>query len=152
MSVWAYAEHYDGPSKLDGALLFATFGALAGVWATALIGFLLSMERAYVWTFVSPETGHECTTRFFRETEGDDEHRIRILDNNTRLWASVRKEVKAWAKAKYPRWMAEQPAWLTPALIAKIPDDFLPKVAIVYVPALVRRHKGVRGLDGDLGH
>jgi hypothetical protein len=35
-------------------------------------------------------------------------------------------------------------------LIAKIPDDCIPKYRIVYEPALVRRHRGVRGLDGDL--
>jgi hypothetical protein len=34
-------------------------------------------------------------------------------------------------------------------LIAKIPDDCIPKYRIVYEPALVRRHRGVHGLDGD---
>ena len=46
--------------------------------------------------------------------------------------------------------MAEKPAWFTPALIAKIPDDFLPKLRFGFEPALLSRHRGVRGLDGDL--
>jgi hypothetical protein len=46
--------------------------------------------------------------------------------------------------------LAEQPAWLTPGLLDKIPSDCIPKLRFVYEPALVRRHKDVRGLDGDL--
>ncbi len=29
-------------------------------------------------------------------------------------------------------------------------SDFIPKECLVYEPALLRRHKGVCGLDGDL--
>ena len=86
----------------------------------------------------------------FREAEGDDERRIDTFNNNEQLWASIRAEVAAWSKANFGRWLAEQPAWLTPGLLDKIPDDCIPKLRFVYEPALVRRHKGVRGLDGDL--
>ena len=150
MSVWAYTEHYDGPNKLDPALLFPTFGALTGVWAATLTGFLLSIERSYLWTFVSLETGCEHTVRKFRTADGDDERRIDIFNNNELLWESIRPEVTAWCHANYDRWKAESPAWFTPGLIAKIPDDCIPKYRIVCEPALVRRHRGVRGLDGDL--
>ena len=150
VSVWAYAEHYDGPGKLDGALLFNPFSALAGAWAFALGCFLLSIERAYLWTFVSLETGRECIVRSFREREGDDERRIDIFNRNEVLWASIREEVAAWSQANFRRWLAEQPVWLTPGLLDKIPDDCIPKLRFVYEPASVRRHKGVRGLDGDL--
>jgi hypothetical protein len=150
LSIWAYATHYDGPDKLDGALLLTTFGVLAGTWAFALGGFLLLIERAYLRTFASLETGRECAVRSFREREGDDELRILIFNTNERLWASIREEVAAWSQASYCRWLAEQPEWLTPGLLDKIPDDCIPKLRFVYEPALVCRHKGVRGLDGDL--
>jgi hypothetical protein len=150
MSVWAYTEHYDGPGKLDRAVLFPTFGVLAGVWAAALAGFLLSIERTYLWTFVSLETGCECAIRTFHERNGDDERRMEIFNTNELLWESIRGEVAAWCQANYDRWKAVSPAWFTPGLIAKIPDDCIPKYRIVDEPALVRRHRGVRGLDGDL--
>ncbi len=150
VSVWAYAEHYDGPGKLDRAVLFPTFGALAGVWATALIGFLLAIERSYLRTFMSLETGRECAIRQFRERQGDDELRMDVFDENVRLWESIEGEVKAWLNANYTRWQAEKPAWFTPALIAKIPGDFLPKERCGSESALLSRHRGVRGLDGDL--
>ena len=151
MSVWAYTEHYDGPNKLDPALLFPTFGALTGVWAATLTGFLLSIERSYLWTFVSLETGRDCAVRCFREAEGDDERRVvEVFTTNERLWQSIREEVADWCLANYDRLKAESPAWLTPGLLAKIPDDFIPKEPLVYEPALLSRHKGVHGLDGDL--
>jgi hypothetical protein len=150
VSVWTYAEYYDGPGKLDRAVLFPTFGVLAGVWAAALIGFLLAIERSYLWTFVSLETGREYSIRQFRERQGDDERRMEIFNEHVRLWESIQGEVKAWLKANYTRWLAEKPAWFTPALIAKIPDDLLPKLRFGFEPALLSRHRGVRGLDGDL--
>jgi hypothetical protein len=150
LSLWAYAEHYDGPGKLEGALLFATFGVLAVVWAFALTSLLLSIERTYLWTFVSLETGRECAVRFFHEAEGNDERRTQIFLKSERLWGSIRDEVEAWSQANFRRWLVEQPAWLTAGLLVKIPDDCIPKLRLVYEPALVRRHKGVRGLDGDL--
>ena len=150
MSVWAYSEQYDGPGKLHRTLLFPTLGVLAGVWAAALAGFFLSIERTYLWTFVSLETGRECAIRTFHERNGDDERRMEIFNINELLWESVRQEVAAWCQANYDRWKAVSPAWFTPGLIAKIPDDCIPKYRIVYEPALVRRHRGVRGLDGDL--
>jgi hypothetical protein len=150
MSVWAYSEHYDGPGKLDLAVLFPPFGVLAGVWAAALAGFFLSIERTYLWTFVSLERGRGIAVRFFNETQGNDELRTRIFLYNERLWGSIREKVAAWCQANYDRWKAESPAWLTPGLLAKIPDDCLPKYHLLSQPALVRRHRGVRGLDGDL--
>jgi hypothetical protein len=150
MSVWAYSEHYDGPGKLDRAVLFPTFGVLAGVWAAALAGFFLSIERTHLPTFVSLETGREHAVRKFRTADGDDEGRIDVFNINEQLWESIRQEVAAWSHANYGRWKAESPAWFTPGLIAKIPDDCIPKYRIVYEPALVRRHRGVRGLDGDV--
>ncbi len=150
MSVWAYTEHYDGAGKLDRAVLFPTFGLLAGVWAAAFTGFLLSIERTYLWTFMSLETGRESTVRFFNETHGDDESRTQIFNFNELLWGSIREKVAAWCQANYDRWKVKSPAWLTPGLLAKIPDDCLPKYHLLSEPSLVRRHRGVRGLDGDL--
>ena len=150
MSVWAYADHYDGPGKIARTPLFAAFGALAVVWAAAVAGFLLSIESQYLWTFVSFETGRGYIVRFFHETEGDDARRTQIFLYNRKLWESIRLEVAAWSLDNYDRWQTEQPAWFTPALIRAIPDDCMPKECLVYEPALLRRHRGVRGLDGDL--
>ncbi len=152
MSVWAYSEHYDGPGKLDRAVLFPTFGVLAGVWAAALAGFFLSIECTYLSTFVSLETSREHAVRKFRTADGDDERRIDIFKTNELLWESIRGEVAAWCQANYDRWKAESPAWLTPGLLAQIPDDCLPTYHLLSEPVLVRRHKGVRGLDGDLDY
>jgi hypothetical protein len=151
MSVWAYTEHYDGPAKLEGSLLFATFGAVAGTWAVALAGFLLAIERTYLWTFVSFETGGECVVRIFHQAEGDDERRVDIFNTNRCLWESIREDVDAWLRGQYAGWKRQQPPWLTPALLAMISDACIPKESFGYESALVRRHKGVRGLDGDWG-
>jgi hypothetical protein len=150
MSTWAYAEHYDGPVKFDGSLLFLTFGMLCGVWGLALVGFLLSIERTYLSTFVSLATGPEFAIQRFHDWKGNDKLRIQIFKINELLWESIRQEVAAWCQANYLRWKAESPTWFTPGLLAMIPSYCIPKLCFVCESALVHRHRGVRGLDGDL--
>jgi hypothetical protein len=130
MAGWAYSKYYQGPNKLEPNRLFATLGVLAAVWALSLCGFLLSINRKYVRTFVSFETGRACTIRFFRENAARDAIRIQIINNNELTWNVIRPAVREWFRENFLRWKAERLAWLTTALLDRLPDDFLPPIAL----------------------
>jgi hypothetical protein len=130
LSGWAYTEYYVGPTKLDRIYILLVLGVLVGLWMAALFGVLFSIERAYIWTFFSLETSRASIVRFFRENEGDDDIRTEIFNNHELLWASIRPEVRAWVRRNFLRWKTERKEWLTAALIAKLPDDFLPAVPL----------------------
>jgi hypothetical protein len=49
--------YFEGPGKLPTELIFAVLGALVLVWAASLTGFLLTIKREYIGTFLSLETG-----------------------------------------------------------------------------------------------
>ena len=125
-SVALYAAYYVGEAKLEASTLYIVVGALAAVWAVAFGVLLLMMERKYVRTFFSTETGCEFVMNHFRDNAGNDEVRVEIFNSNQELWRPIRPQVEAWLRARFTIWKREKPAWFTDALRRSIPTDMLP--------------------------
>jgi hypothetical protein len=127
LSCWVYVNYYEGPyRKFDREMLYVSVGVLSTVWFASYGTFLFLINRTYLKTFVSTETGNAYVIRNFREAEGNDEVRFAIFDLNVHKWLSIRGEVKLWVKCNYTKWVQEQPSWFTAGLVAKIPDDMIP--------------------------
>ena len=120
-----YCKYFDGPSKLSCPELLAAVGVLVVVWAAILIAFALTIDRAYLRSFVSLQTAEEHTRQLFKERAGNDELRVGIFRTNHRLWEHIYEDVGAWVEVSYESWKQQRPAWLTDSLIASIPDDLL---------------------------
>jgi hypothetical protein len=50
-------------------------------------------------------------------------------------WQSIRELVRQWALGAYATWAQLSPAWLTDALRALIPDDFMPAPVVQQLDA-----------------
>ena len=122
----AYWYFYDGRDKIDGAPLFTSLAVLVGTWLGALGIFLLSIDRAYLHTFVSTETGPQFLHRRFEHFAGNDERRIEVFGIHAALWRVFTDEVADWVAKAYAT-MIGQP-WFTPAMVETIPDSMLPTV------------------------
>jgi len=132
---WLYVAYFEGPGKLPSDLVFAVLGVLVGVWAVSFAGFLLTIKREYVGTFLSLETGCAYAVRFFNQADGDDERRIKIFNFAEALWSEIRGDVKDWTLDNYKRWKAEKPPWFTVGLIKRLPDDFMPAADVAALDA-----------------
>jgi hypothetical protein len=116
----------EGSAALQGYTVWWMVSSTSAMWLLSFVGILVMMKRKYLRTFFSFETGRRWVMSCF--LNGDcDESRGSIFRFNKNIWASIRKEVKAWTLANWWRWKREKPEWLTEALIGKIPDDFIPK-------------------------
>jgi hypothetical protein len=113
-------------SKIGDLPLFATVGALAAVWAVAIVGLSLTIKCEYLHTFVSPQTGYAYSQSYFLDKHGDDAKRIEIFFHNERHWQAIRDRVRRWVLSVYATWQALMPAFFTADLQARIPDDFMP--------------------------
>ncbi len=113
-------------NKIDDFSLFATIVTLSTVWAIAAVGLLLTMNREYIGTFVSLQTGCAFTRAHFLDHAGDDARRINIFFSNEQHWRSIRDLVRQWVLGAYATWLALSPAWLSNSVRAMIPDDFIP--------------------------
>jgi hypothetical protein len=133
-----YAAYYDGEPKLDTKVLFTAISTVTAAWLLTSSALLLSIDRGYVRTFLSKQSGREYAIRCFTQ-EPDDECRIRIFAWNEHLWEPVRRDVKKWVKEKYSVWRADSAPWLTDEVVACIPDEFMPTAALAVLNASGRR-------------
>ncbi len=92
----------------------------------AVVGLSLTINREYLRTFVSLQTGCAFSQSAFLDNEGDDAKRIRIFFCNERQWQAIRNRVREWVLGVYAVWKALMPSWFTTDLQARIPDEFLP--------------------------
>ena len=99
---------------------------LSTVWVVAFVGLLLTMKREYVGTFVSLQSGCAFSRNQFLDNGANDERRAHIFRFNEQHWRSIRDLVRLWVLGAYATWLRLNPAWLTDALRALIPDSFMP--------------------------
>jgi hypothetical protein len=117
-------------SKIGDLPLFATVGALAAVWLIAVVGLSLTIERKYLHTFTSLQTGYADSQSYFLDNQGNDARRVLIFFCNERHWQAIRDRVRQWVLSVYAAWQALVPAFFTADLQARIPDDFMPAQAV----------------------
>ncbi len=113
-------------SKIGDLLLFATVGVLTAVWLIALVGLSLTINRKYLHTFVSLQTGYSFSQGYFLDNQGNDARRVNIFYRNERHWQAMRDRVRQWVLSVYAAWQAQMPAFFTADLQARIPDAFMP--------------------------
>jgi hypothetical protein len=125
-SVALYAAFYVGKAKLEAATLYAFVSMLTAVSILSFGVLLLTMERKYVRTFFSTQTGAEFVMGQFLDNDGDDELRAEVFWYNQELWRPIRPQVQAWLRSHFKTWKQTKPAWFTDALVACIPTDMVP--------------------------
>ncbi len=112
-------------SKIDDLTLFTVVMALAALWLVVVVGFALTVERKYLRTFVSLQTGCAYAQAYFLDNEGDNARRILIFFHAERQWRTIRARVRLWVLGMYAAWLALMPAWFTTDLRSRIPDEFM---------------------------
>jgi hypothetical protein len=125
-SVALYAVFYVGKAKLEAATLYAFVSTLTAVSIVSFGVLLLTIERKYLRTFVSTQTGGEFVMSIFLDNDGNDELRADVFYHNQELWRPIRPQVQAWLRPRFKTWRRTKPAWFTDALVACIPTDMLP--------------------------
>jgi hypothetical protein len=125
-SVALYTAFYVGETKLEATTLYAFVSMLTAVSIVSFGIRLLTIERKYVRTFFSAQTGGEFAMSYFLDNDGNDELRAQIFWYNQELWRPIRPQVQAWLRSRFRTWRQTKPAWFTDALVACIPTDMLP--------------------------
>ena len=106
-------------------------GGLCAAWAALFAALLLLIPKRFIRAFVSFETSREYVCYQFTKEGASDEQKMKIHNRNPKKWASIRDDVRAWHHANWERWEEEEkPDWFTPALKARIDDEFIPVAAL----------------------
>jgi hypothetical protein len=125
-SVALYAAFYVGEAKLEATTLYAFVSTLTAVSIVSFGVLLLTMERKFVCTFFSTQTGGDYVMSQFLDNDGNNEQRAEVFWYNQELWRPIRPQVQAWLRPRFKTWRRTKPVWFTDALVACIPTDMLP--------------------------
>ena len=110
---------YEGENKEQlQTLLMFNFG----IWLVLNGLFFYSIERSYITTFFGTKTAPQYTVELFRNSENDFSKFDAAFDNRRSFIAECEDEVRAWMEQNYEILVGED--WF---IVAKVPDDFLPK-------------------------
>jgi hypothetical protein len=100
-------------------------GSLSASWLCVFAAFLMLMERPFLGTFTSTQTGYAWVQSRFLANDADLA-RSRIFGANRKQWLSIRPDVKDWTIENWERWEDEKPPFFTDAWKAGVDDDMIP--------------------------
>jgi len=137
-SVYLYTSM--GHEHLPAQMLWISAGSIFAAWALAYLSLVLMVKPEWRRSFWSTETISQYAHAAFHDNE-DDEHRMAIFDFQQCKWEPSKDEVRAFTHANWARWKEEKLAWFDDAMIARVPDEFIP---VAEVAALNAAHGGKR--------
>lgn len=114
--------------------------ALTASWFFVFIVFLSTINRKFLGTFVSVQTGRERIERVFLDNT-EDEKKAAVFKYNPAKWTAIREEVKEWCLDGWLTWKETQPEWFTDVWIDCVDDDMIPPEAM---RELEDQHGGLR--------
>ena len=110
---------YEGGNKEQlEMLLLGSFG----VWLVLNGLFFWSIEKNFLGTFFGSKTAPQYTVDLFRDSANDFSKFGVAFDTRRSYIFECEDEVRAWVEANYELLVGED--WF---IVAKVPDDFLPK-------------------------
>ncbi|GMH85310.1 hypothetical protein TrVE_jg7805 [Triparma verrucosa] len=86
--------------------------------------FLASINKDYVKTFYSTQTGPQMIQDLFYNGK-DDRQKIECLTINTAYWKPIEGDVKAWIRSKLQEWQESQPEWWGDRFKLLVPKSWL---------------------------
>ena len=99
------------------------------LFVLSIASFVYWMDRKYLHTFISTETGPEFVVSEYRAAT-TDEQRADAFTNHQSYLSEIHDELKDWLRDNWEDWMANRPEWLTDAVIETIDDVFIPEAEV----------------------
>jgi hypothetical protein len=87
--------------------------------------FFWNIEKKYLYTFWSTQTGKDKTMAYFLEGV-NDATKIEVFGHSRHHWVSIEGQLKTWVELNWATWEEEQPDWFTDVRKAKVPVEFIP--------------------------
>ena len=114
-------------AKLTEVQLKGSLGSLFTIFLISFTLFMLKIERKYVKTFFSTQTGKARAMRNFQEgSNASDYSKSLIFQCSKYQWMSIRPQVAQWLDQNWDEWEREKPEWFNALFIDSVDDDIMP--------------------------
>ena len=119
MAAFISCSPYVAPTTVYGII-----GGLVAIQFFTFQLFLASINKDYVKTFYSTQTGPQMIQDLFYNGK-DDRQKIECLTINTAYWKPIEGDVKAWIRSKLQEWQESQPEWWGDRFKLLVPKSWL---------------------------
>jgi hypothetical protein len=119
-------------------LAWAVVGIFIPCTVVLFAVFFFSIEKKYWGTFLSLQRGKDLTVKNFRDGAEDVKAKY-TFKYSKHHWKAIEEEVKTWVEVNWDRWEEEKPEWLTDAMRARVPVEYIPEVGDARKRESVRR-------------
>jgi hypothetical protein len=141
VSVKLYVD--SGNDHLPHDLLWAGAGCVFSAWALIYLTLVAMVKKDFRRMFYTTDTISDHVRKVFYGSEDDGDKFIIFHFNESKWSGGFREDVMAWTHGNWARWKEERPAWfLDEENISKVPDEFIPVVALAELNAAA--HGGKR--------
>jgi hypothetical protein len=112
--------------------------------------FFFNIEKKYLGTFFSSETGKGLTIKKYHNHQEEGKKADTVFNTSRHHWKSIEEEVKAWVEANWERWEEEQPKWFDERVRARVPVEYIPREGDARRRESVRRASVDADAEGGL--
>ena len=102
---------------------------ISGAWLVVSVVFLSLINKEYIGTFFSTQTGNEWMQNKFLKGE-TDQIKAGILNSNAHCWKSILPQVRVCLLENWDRWEDEKPEWFDEVFMSWVDDDMMPPEAL----------------------
>jgi hypothetical protein len=110
--------------RINPAYAWILLAATQAIFVLSFLFFLRNIERRYVVTFYSLDSGKTFCRNWFQKTT-DETDRICIFDTHPDLYKSFEDRIIEWCCLNWERWSEDKPFFFTSKLFDKIPAHML---------------------------
>ena len=123
ISAWMFGYWEEGERAI-GLARNIVWGILPTVLLSLAV-FFATIERKYLGTFWSLQTGKGYNQNYFKNGK-DDATKAIIFGVSRHYWVGVEGDMKQWVQENWRRWEEEKPKWLTDITKMRIPVTWIP--------------------------
>ena len=112
---------------IDPSLLWEVAAGLEGSFLLFFTAFLLLINKNYTATFFTTMTGPQFVCQSFHLAKSS-QAKFRVFKHHRSFFVSIEGELRLFLASSFANWaVGDKPDWVTPKLLAAIPEDLLPK-------------------------
>ena len=139
-------------TKVEASMLWLNLSCLFALFVLSAAALVYFMDRNYLHTFVTTDTGPERAVKKYLGST-TDEQRMGIFYVHPSYRTKAHDELEALVGDNWANWMVNRPDWLTDGLIGSIEDKYIPVAEVKRLEkeggGKRRRSSAFAGMGGD---
>ena len=137
-----YSEDGNNESFTKSTLWIVVIGLII-LSALNFIAFVGMINKKYINTFFSFQTGQQFVVAYYQEGLSDD-IKFKCFSHHRYFYEPIEGDLRLWLNENWDRWIEDRPAWFSAAAMARVPSDMLPPKYVASLGGLNKAKNSIK--------